>query len=191
MHQAPKTQQQTVVLYAEWHKRWLRVSLPYSCWVQRSCVTPIRGTCPYSWKHTASFPGFEGNMAAPNSLQKKDLEQQQLLLLHLLLEAMASPAQLVVYVCSSVSLKSWPSLFKLSQRWVLSEFSLQVIRYTGPRAKGKPSCFCRKNSNFLTYSSLMTRFLWLILGLLRFWDGEEERGQQPTGSRFFPWLPQP
>lgn len=156
MHCAPSSYTSTTESFSmQSGTKVTQLSLSYSRWVQRSCVTPR--DVPQSWKHAASFPGFQGRLAAPNILQKKDLEQwKKSLSLHPLLYAMVSPAQQAVYKCSSGPVKSWPRFFKLSQRWVLSKFSLQVIRFT--------------------YSSLMTGLLWLMLSL--FYSGRMERGKE-------------
>lgn len=106
-------------------------------WLQAQGYAPQLKT---HWKHTASFPGFEGKTAASKILQKKHLEQQnRLLLLHLLLETMVSPAQLVINTCSSLSPKSWPSLI-ITEVTFVSVFTAGYQIYWDTD-KGKPKLF--------------------------------------------------
>lgn len=191
MHCAPSSYTSTTESFSmQSGTKVTQLSLSYSRWVQRSCVTPR--DVPQSWKHAASFPGFQGKLAAPNILQKKDLEQwKKSLSLHPLLDAMVSPAQRAVYKCSSGPVKSWPRFFKLSQRGVLSEFSLQVIRFTKPHAKEKKQDVCASRAvipNLLQFNDRTS--VTDVVSLLQWQDGEGEGGWWPTGSRFFLWPPQ-
>lgn len=98
-----------VILCAEWYKTYLG-TIPIQILTAEELCDSKHRDMPYSWKHTASFSGFEGKMAAPNILQKKHLEHlEQQVLCHLLLETMVSPAQLVVDMCSFMPPKSWPN----------------------------------------------------------------------------------
>lgn len=100
---------------------------------------PRRRRYPAAENALLLFQASKGKWKAQNP-PEKDLKQWKKLLLHLLLEGMASPAAgRLANGRAPLSPRSWPHLFKLSQRRVLSlsEFSLQVTRYPVPHTNYK------------------------------------------------------
>ena len=192
MHQAPKTQQQPVIPWAEWHKRCLGVPLPYSCRVQRSWVTPSPGTCPAAGNTPLPCQAPRGRWLPQTPSRRRIWSKGRCYCCSPYCWKLRHPshgwqhgcAQLCHWKAGPICLNYGRGEFCLSSHCRLSGIPGHTQR------KKTKLCLCRQNSNFLTYSSSMTGFLWLISALLWLLDGEEERGWQPAGSRCFPWLPQ-